>query len=51
MNPIELPALIMTLAGSTALGRLSHSEQHAVFDKLADLGYVVAKAAPTTPVA
>jgi hypothetical protein len=38
VTEVELAALIMSLAGATALGRLSHSEQHAVFEKLAALG-------------
>lgn len=56
MRPDEMQAvhidrepMIVELRNGTPLSRLNHSECHAVFDRLAELGYTVTKPAPVDP--
>jgi hypothetical protein len=51
VTPEQLNSLVMTLAGATALCRLAHSEQHAVFTKLIELGFTIVPTVPPAPVA
>ncbi len=44
MNEVDLNALVTELQRATALGRLSHAEAVAVFERLMVLGYDVTRA-------
>lgn len=46
MTEAELDALIIALQTQTALGRVNVVEAHAIFAKLAELGYTVTKTEP-----